>query len=131
MGVNQLAQLLGVGKAPRHLCHRQRILHHPKAAHQHGCHLQRNHHTHGSGQREMVPKTRAQVLYVDVHHHHHEQEQHHHRPYVDQHQGDGQKLGFEQHPDHGGLEEGQHQKQRSVHRVAGRNHPKGREQQDR
>ena len=76
-------------------------------------------------------KPGAQGVDVDVQHHHHEQEQHHHRADVDQHQRDRQELGPQQHPDRRGLEEGEHQVQRRIDRVARGDHAEGREQQHR
>ena len=49
----------------------------------------------------------------------------------DQHQGDGQELGFEHQPQGRGLEEGQHQKQGRMDRVTGGDHAKGCKQQHR
>src|SRR3546814_10249791 len=49
----------------------------------------------------------------DVEHHHHEQEQHHHRADVDHDQRQREELRFEQQPQAGGTEEGEHQRQRS------------------
>jgi hypothetical protein len=57
---------------------------------------------------------------VDVQHHHDEQEQHHHRADVDEHERDGEELGLQQHPHAGGVEEGEHEVQRGMHRTARR-----------
>jgi len=50
------------------------------------------------------------------------QEQHRHRADVDNHQRDGEELGAQQQPGAGRGEEGEHQEQRAVHRVARRDH---------
>ena len=78
----------------------------------------------------MFPKTLAQTLGANIHHHHHKQKQDHHRTDINQHQGDSQKLGLEEHPEHGRLEKRQHQEQRRMNRVARRDHPKRREQKN-
>ena len=59
-------------------------------------HLQRHHDGRHDGNGQVLGKTLAQGIDVNVEHHHHEQEQHHHRAYVDQHQCDGEELGIQQ-----------------------------------
>ena len=67
---------------------------------------------------------------VDVEHHHDEQEQHHHGTDVDEHQGDRQELGLQQHPDARGREERQDQEERGMHGATRRDDTERRHQQD-
>jgi len=55
----------------------------------------------------------------------------HHRADIHQHQGDAEELGLQLDPDSSRRAEGQHQKQRSMHRITRRDHAQRREDQDR
>ncbi len=93
-------------------------------------HFAQHHGGDDDAHRQIADETLAHGLGFDVQHHHHEQEQHHDRADVDQHQGDGEELGFQQQPQAGAGEEGQHQGQGRMHRVARGDDAQGRQHQD-
>ncbi len=71
----------------------------------------------GGADRQIFDEARAELGEIDIEHHDHEQEQHHHRADIDHDQNHRQELGAEQHEETRGVEEGEDQKQHSMHGV--------------
>ena len=128
--VQRDAEFGGVAVAGGQRRRAARDVHAQAPLHDHADDLGNDHEGDHGAEPGVAREAAPQFLDPDVEHHDHEQEQHHDRADVDQHQCDGQELGFDQQPQHRAGEEAQHQAERRVHGVARRDHAEARGHQD-